>query len=356
MLLGTAMRLVCASLTLAAAVAAQPAQFGVQSRLVVVPVTVADQRGRNVESLEPADFIVTDNGRRREVTVDSIATGVAPIALVVAVQCSEISEPVLEKVRKIGAIIQPIVTGDRGVAALLAFSAHVDWVQDFTRDPAVLSRAFASLRAGEPKAGRMLDAVHEAVEKLNKRRNTRRVLLLISESRDRGSEETLDAVVVEAQEAGVTVYSLTYSAFKTAWTTKSSATAKPVPPKHPQKASDVTGTITGTAGGAPVPGSGPGAGVGGTGDILGALQELGRLGNVETTKVLAERTGGTTFPFTRQKALEENLEKFGAELHRQYVLTFTPESDAAPGYHELQVRLARTPGAAVRARPGYWVR
>src|ERR1022692_4217647 len=87
---------------------AQDSRFGVHSRLVLVPVTVTDANGRSVDDLEAADFLLLDGGRERKVAVDTIATGVAPIALVIAVQSSGISIPVLEKVRRIGAMIQPL--------------------------------------------------------------------------------------------------------------------------------------------------------------------------------------------------------------------------------------------------------
>ena len=66
----------------------------------------------------------------------------------------------------------------------------------------------------------MLDAVQSSVEHLRRRPGSRRVLLLISESRDRGSESALEAVTVAAQSADVTVYAATYSALKTAFTSK----------------------------------------------------------------------------------------------------------------------------------------
>jgi hypothetical protein len=51
--------------------------------------------------------------------------------------------------------------------------------------------------------------------------------------------------------------------------------------------------------------------------------------------------------------LEDAIQKLGAELHSQYVLSFAPE-DSAPGYHNLEVGLARSGRFNIRARPGYW--
>src|SRR5260221_2495558 len=72
------------SFALALTLAAQDAPFGVQSRLVLVPVNVTDAKGRTVDGLESKDFVVLDNGRPQKATVDTAGTGVAHIALAVA--------------------------------------------------------------------------------------------------------------------------------------------------------------------------------------------------------------------------------------------------------------------------------
>ena len=71
--------------------AQQQPRFEVRSPLVMVPVSVTDANGGFVSDLEASDFLVFDNGRAQKATVDTIDTGVAPIALVVAVQSSGIS-------------------------------------------------------------------------------------------------------------------------------------------------------------------------------------------------------------------------------------------------------------------------
>src|SRR6266540_2529524 len=155
-----------ALLAFAVSLAAQETHFGARSRLVQVPVTVMDAKGRFIDGLEASDFQVLDNGRPQQTVVDTIATGVAPIALVIAVQSSGISVPVLEKVRKIGVMIQPLIMGERGCAALISFAERVRWLQECTSDPEALARAFHQLTPGEERSGRMLDAAHAAIRHL----------------------------------------------------------------------------------------------------------------------------------------------------------------------------------------------
>jgi VWFA-related protein len=328
---------------------AQDSRFGVRSRLVVVPVTVTDAKGRSVDDLEASDFVVLDGGRERKIAVDTIATGVAPIALVIAVQSSGISIPVLEKVRKIGAMILPLVTGERGCAALVTFDEAVDWLQDCTKNADRLERAFRQIQPGTYKKAVMLDAVDEAIARLRRYPNSRRVLLLISESKDRGSKATLEAVTIAAESADVSMYAATYSLMKTAFTSKAQVGDKPLPP-HAQTPSEALGTPSGTPQTKLNPKDIPkeqkanlGAGIG----------ELLRLHKTNDTEALSAVTGGVEFPFTRQKGLEDAIKKLGVELHSQYSLSFVPEG-SAPGYHKLEVRVVRPGEFRIRARPGYW--
>jgi VWFA-related protein len=321
----------------------------------MVPVSVTDAGGRFVNDLEPSDFLVLDNGRAQKVTVDTIDTGVAHIALVVAVQSSGISAAVIEKARKIGVMIQPMVTGERGAAALVSFDRRVNWLQDFTNDEDMLADAFSKLRPfarpGEDKEACLLDAVHESIERLRAVPTARRVLLLISESRDRGSETTLEAATVAAQAAGVAIYALNYSALKTAFTSKLpvAGARRALKPKMPE---DVLGWVNGMPPGKfnPWPKRLPPEQ---QVDVMGAIGELMRLGKTNTTEALTKATGGATLAFSKQRALEDAIQRFGTELHSQYVISFAPDA-ASPGHHRVEVRIARPGAMLVHARPGYW--
>ncbi len=89
--------------------------------------------------------------------------------------------------------------------------------------------------------------------------SSRRVLLILSESRDRGSKMKLAPAIEMAQRAGVTVYPATYSTQATAWTAK--------PEDNP-----------------PMPGD-P--------DYLGAIGELVRMGKTNDADAFAAGDGRT---------------------------------------------------------------
>lgn len=340
-------RLICVCL-LAGPVSTAQETFGVETRVVQASVTVTDAAGRPVLDLRPEEFLLLENGKPRKITVDTFETGMAPIALVLAVQSSGISVPALEKIERIGGMIQPLVVGATGCAAVVSFADTVRWEQKCTGDSGEVSRALRSIRPGEPRKSRMLDAVLESIEHLKQRPNARRVILLLAQSRDRGSEAELTQVVRAAQAADVSIYAGTYSAFWTALTEREGVS----PPLPEGMRRSTPGRFE--------PGAPPRRDVDPSTpppeqrvDVLGAMIELVRRGKLKTVDVLTSQTGGVALSFTRQGALDRIIESLGAELHQQYVLNFAP-GVAAPGFHPIEVRVTRKGDFQVRARPGYW--
>lgn len=289
--------------------------------LVVVPVSVTDSKGRSLDGLEIADFIVTDNGKAREIQMDTADTAQVPISLVIAVQVADIAGPMLAKLRKTSGLIEPLIIGQRGEAALLTFDSEVKVAQDFTADAAAMAKAFLALKPGAPSSGRMIDAVEQGVQMLRERPgNRRKVLIVISESKDRGSKGKLWDVAAEAQRAGVLVYPATFSAYVTPFTTKPSD--MPTPPQ---------GT-----------------------NLFAIFTELAHAGKTNAADAFAQSTGGHHVAFATLKTLERELSGIGEELHSQYILSFTPAGGEA-GFRRIEVRVKDHPEAVIRSRPGYWV-
>ncbi len=302
-----------------AAAAPQETTIKTTVPLVVAPATVTDRAGKYVDGLRAQDFVLYDNRVVQKIDVETVYT---PIALVAAVQSSEISAAALAKIRKIGSMIEPLVVGSGGEAAVVTYADEVRTVQEFTGDPWKLVRTFRALEC-RGAGSRMIDAVTAGVRLLAARpADRRRVLLVVGESRDRSSETSLQDAVTLAQRENVTVYTLTWSAMLTPFTAK--------------------------------PGTAPPAGDGGM-NLLAIFTEIARLGAQNAAEVLAGYTGGRHLSFLKQKALETAVARIGEELHSQYLLSFSPALSADEEYHRIQVRVVNRPELVVRSRPGYWM-
>jgi len=252
--------------------------------------------------------------------MDTSDTVLAPISLVVAVQSTEYSAPALAKIVRVGGMIQPLITGDRGSSAVIAFDDEVRVIQDFTRESPEISAAIQKVRAHSTRSGKMLDAEAEGIHMLSTRpENSRRVLILISESRDRGSKTKLSTVLDQAERAGVIIYPITYSVHATPWTARPED--NPVPTD--------------------------------SGNFIAAITELARLGKINDAQAFAVATGGTHLSFLTFKTLEKTITRTGEELDSQNLLSFAPRETENKGLHKIGVNVLRD-NVVVRARYGYW--
>ncbi|MBV8809713.1 MAG: hypothetical protein JO033_13655, partial [Acidobacteriaceae bacterium] len=178
---------------------------------------------------------------------------------------------------------------------------------------------------------RMIDAIEKSIELLGARDGARRAcILLISESRDRGSKLKLPEVLSKLQRSGATIYAATYSAYLTAFTTK---------------ASDYTPDI----------GEGfPGPGAQNSVSLPPVILELAHAMSRNTAEAFTSATGGRRLSFETVSKLETDLSAIADDVHSRYLLSFTPDPTPEPSFHRLEIRIKNRPDATVRARPGYW--
>jgi len=300
------------------ALAAQDVSFKATVPVVIAPVTVTGKNGKLINGLESAAFTVLDNGRSVKATIDPIEFTSSPVAIAVLIQRTASSGPALLKIAKVGAMIQPLLAGERGAAAVIGYSHTIDVMQEFTRDERLIARAFRLAAPQMSGGGKMLDAIATAVEMFKRRPpGDRRIILVIGESRDRGSETTLEATLEMLQRENVQIYAATYSNSKTQWTTRGTDLKQS---------------------GAPM-------------DLTAGIDALIRLGKTNTAQALTAHGGGRKIGFATLKSLEKAIEQISEELHGQYVASFP--ASGPPGYHTITITVA---GANVVTRQGYWSR
>jgi VWFA-related protein len=71
-------------------------------------------------------------------------------------------------------------------------------------------------------------------------------------------------------------------------------------------------------------------------------------------EVYTTYTGGREYSFKSQRDLDQAVSDLGAELHSQYLLTYTPNNQDEGGYHHIVVQVLK-PGLKIRARDGYYL-
>ena len=208
------------------------------------------------------------------------------------------------------------------MVALVTFDSHVSRLRAFTRDSDKLNDAFQKLEAGDEGAA-IQDAVQYSVRMLEREpEKNRRVLLLISETRDHGSNfSKIEDVVAEVGNSNTVVYTL---AFSPSW-------------------SQVLDTERGSN-----------RDEGRTsGDLLAPLVMVAQAMRRNTARAIAGMTGGEYEMFSSLKSFERRMTEFTNHLHSRYLLSFEPQGPH-PGLHEIRVRLKQPGRRTILARSSYW--
>jgi VWFA-related protein len=324
-----------------------------QVSLVNTPVTVRDSKGQMIANLEEKDFHVTDNGVAQKISHFDL--GGDPLSLVILVETSGRIAPLFAEVQKTGIVLTEQVMGPEGEAAVIGFNDSVDKLLDFTKNHDAVEKTINKLKNGT-NGLKLYDAMAVGVEMLSGRPlpsaaapGRRRVMLILSEATDVGSETGLGAVLRRAQLTNVTIYSVGLS---------TTAAQLKTPPKEVGHQSHPPGTFPQP----PLPGTiqtpTTEATRYGSGDlmqaVIWAVQHVKDTVKANPLEMATAGTGGAHLAAFKDRSIEKAIDEIGGELHSQYSVSYTPVGVNGSGFHEIKVTVERK-DLRVRARPGYYL-
>lgn len=347
------------SLTLAGALFAQSAGPGQEkpegdivfktvTQTVVAPVLVTDKAGNIIDGLKPAQFHLFDNNKEQNIQVD---VSFQPISLVIAIEAAANMEAILPQVKKVGSLTS-LIAGEQGEIEVIAFDSRVRKLQDFTSDNDKVKVAINKINAGNPQS-RMVDAVEMATNDLKKRpKNNRKILLLISENRDNGSEARVRETLINAQLNNILIYPVDVTQVAVRLTQKQSI------PYNDAVAQNSVGVPLPMGGISSPANVAHESGAQNEMQFIPALKEIYKGVKLifvnNPTTVFAKGTGAREFSFIRGKGLEDAVQRIGQEIHSQYIVSYSPNNTEEYGFHELEVRTNRSDLIA-KTRPGYYI-
>jgi VWFA-related protein len=292
-------------------------------RLVVAPTLVLSPTGQVISGLDADKFNLLDNGRSQQFRLD---VEPEPLSVVIAIQANNAVSDYLPFVAKTGSVVENLLLGANGKAAVLSYSDDVKLVRTF--DSGDVRDAFTKLSTSGQDA-HMLDATERGIQLLKGQPASRaRVLLLIGQSYDKGSTETLAKVTRDATAENVQIYALILPLAGKKFVADTF--------HFPNMASQ---------------GGGLGVGVELTSLIPTLLRGAKSSHGGDPFAELAIATGGTQIHFRKQAQLENALIVMGTELRSTYSLSYTPSSTEL-GYHSIRV-VVKVPGAITYSRAGY---
>jgi VWFA-related protein len=316
---------------------------------VTAPVTVRDPRtGEMILDLKQQDFHIFDNGTEQK--IDHFALGGDPLSIVLLVETSSHIQPMLPAIRQSGIVFTETVMGQTAEAAVLSYDDTIDLLASFTTDVDGVQNTINRLRVGTAGT-RLYDGMSRGIALLEQRPAVRRrILVVVGEAQDSGSENKLGGVLRHAQLANVAIYSMGLS-------TTAADLRQPAGQYQPPE--------IGPPGTYPLPtpnGKPP------TPEMEQAVQPNMDLGAlliwlVKTGKnavgsnsleIASKATGGLHVNALHDRNIEKAMDEIGGELHAQYTLAYRPPGDEPSGYHEIKVKVDRR-DVDVRTRPGYYI-
>ena len=208
------MAIVSTTLLLAGTIVAQQKEaddvIKVNTDLVVFDAQVIDKKSKRIiGDLTKADFAVTDNGVKQQISYFS--RDELPLSIILLLDVSRSVRPIIHDIRN-GALnaLQRLKPDDQ--VAVMAFASETKWAQDFTKDRALVSRKIEEVTATDVLGnatfiGPALESAAIHMEHAPTA-NSRRVIIIITDNIAATSNRQEHDVLEQLFDTGTVVYGL----------------------------------------------------------------------------------------------------------------------------------------------------
>jgi len=265
--------------------------------LVMVPVTVTDQRDRTVTGLDQNNFRLFDG--KQQQTIKHFSSEDAPVSLGIVLDLSSSMSKKLDTARQaVSEFCKAANPLDEFF--MVTFADRPELALDFTKEPEDIQRKLAFTAAKGRTA--LLDAVYLSLKQMHQAQYQKRALLIISDGGDNRSRFTESEIRSMVKEADVEIYSIGIF----------------------DSGSTVQEEINGPA----------------------LLEEIAGL------------TGGRAFAIDNVNLLPALAIRVGTELRNQYMLAYKPDESQRNGkWHKIKIKLS-VPNSLwplwIHAKSGYY--
>jgi VWFA-related protein len=299
--------------------------------LVAVPTLVRLPSGEFVKSVDASHFHLLDNGIRQWVSMEDRED--QPIAVAVVMQVGGQGSDQFASYRNLPQVLDAIVGNADHEVMLVTFDSHVKDTWYFPVRTDAVYHAISHPLAGDGGVA-ILDAVNHAVTLLHQEPgNFRRIVLLLSQPQDDGSETSAEEVVRQLGESSTTVYSLTFSPNRPSplfGSNRQDSKARHERSSHGSSKDETPA------------------------DRAKPLEIALKAMRKNTAEEMSALSGGGHLKFRNATELEARLSAIADDIHNRHILSFQPILHQ-PGFHMLAVQLE--PQKAhfdILARTSYW--
>src|SRR5882757_8758806 len=338
----------------------------VDVKVVTLPVTVRDKKGKIVRDLTKDDFELEEDRKPQAIRYFSQETNL-PLTVGLLVDTSMSERDNIERERSASrSFLDQMITRPVDRAFVIHFDREIELLQDLTSDHAKLEKAVGlidtqqavesvptgdqgsgSHRGGRGAGTKLYDAIFLACDEITKKQTGRKAIVVLTDGEDRGSQENVNSAIESAQKAETVVYTIYIGGHED----RDSGFNGPMD-DDPMDQRYPGGRYPG--GGYPggrYPGGYPGGGYPGGGRY--PRQGDNRPNGKKTLQRIAEETGGRYFEAKKKDSVDDIYAQIAEELRTQFMLAYTPPKDQASGYHSIHLT-AKKNDLAVQTRTGYY--
>ncbi len=328
----------------------------VESRLVVVPVSVLDQNGNPISGLSLSDFTLKEENKPQRINA-LLQSEESQLEIAILFDISATTEPIYELQREaLVHFLQNVARPEDRVSIFLIGTRPVLFQE---RNSAIEAIKAVSRLLPSKQYTALYDTIAEASNYLKKNAstNSRKVILAITDGEDTNSEKIASASQQGYQQIGAKIDTLdSKSLYEITTKIRDEASRKEEERvlRILQRADVVFYSINLSAG-------------------AFHLNKISQKGQ-KTLEKMAEETGGTAYFFgflptnlknyyqnqvnerLNKEAIASVFQKLAGELRRQYLLQYYSETEFPEGkFVKLSVEVNRTGNFKVKARQGYFV-
>ena len=188
---------------------AQDEPIRVETNLVTVNVAVTDKAGNYVRNLKREDFEVWDGGTKQP--IDTFSAEDVPVSFGIVYDLhsttDERTKTVLDALRQ---FTKDLKEKDRFFVTV--FNERGSLTTDFVPDAAQINANLTDIKPSTPNS--LYDAIFAASEKVRSVRNTKQVLLVLTDGADDSSHHTLKELRTHLRSVNLPVYSITFGSDK----------------------------------------------------------------------------------------------------------------------------------------------
>lgn len=279
----------------------------VDVELVSVLFSVRNRKNALMPGLTKDDFTIYEDGVEQKIRYFTKESDL-PLTIGMLIDTSRSQENLIPQEKQAGALFFEKVLRQKDMAFLISFGTDAELLQDLTNSHRLLRSGLEELRlkggvgglhpgpvpTAKQKGTILYDAVYLAATEKLRREVGRKVLIVISDGGDYGSEYSQKQAIEQAQKADVIIYGVHYADPRYGW-----------------------------------------------GDE-GALRRM------------SEETGGRTISVGRSRRLEEAFAEIEEEMRTQYALAYASTNEARDGsFRKLEIKPVDK-SLKVQARKGYY--